>query len=341
MNIQTLKLATWLAALAVGGTLGYEVWDFLSRRAELEKYVDREVIKRTLEDEVDEPEPVKDDRVDVAIFNRIFHQMDWTGRLPVENKPVAVTEEEEEEIPETSVSDLLYILFIREDPVPGESVAFVRFKEKELSRILNEPKERILRVGSRLVGSYSHISVSAISIAEGVTFAFDGDEREPETVQTKVFEGRSQIVQVGPDGAIMPEQISRIPMVGGEYTPFRRKETVQVRQNEYLIGTEALETLDRDYSVILSRDLQYRTARNPVDGTVRGLQITRVVPNSLPAQHGVTEGEVLKSINGHTVKSVREAVVFVKKEAPHTDEWVAVFEKQGKEFTRTYRSPGR
>jgi hypothetical protein len=39
------------------------------------------------------------------------------------------------------------------------------------------------------------------------------------------------------------------------------------------------------------------------------------------------------------VTSVNDAVAFVKANANTTDTWVAVFEKQGREFTRTYHSP--
>ena len=93
-----------------------------------------------------------------------------------------------------------------------------------------------------------------------------------------------------------------------------------------------------DYADILSR-LEYRRARNPVDGTVKGIQITKVAPNSIAAQHGLTTGEIVKSINGHPVKSITDAVSYVKKEAATTDVWEVVFEKQGREFTRIYESP--
>ena len=66
-----------------------------------------------------------------------------------------------------------------------------------------------------------------------------------------------------------------------------------------------------------------------------------MTPNSIPAQAGLTEGEVLKSINGHKVTSVNDAIAYVKANANATDTWVAVFEKQGREFTRTYHSPSR
>ena len=121
--------------------------------------------------------------------------------------------------------------------------------------------------------------------------------------------------------------------------PYNPKRTMEIRKNEFQIGTETLAELDRDYTRILSQDLRYRTYRNPRTGNVEGIQITDVRPGSLPAQHGVSKGEVLISINGHPVKGVNDAVAYVKAHADTTDTWEAVFLKQGREITRTYRSP--
>ena len=53
----------------------------------------------------------------------------------------------------------------------------------------------------------------------------------------------------------------------------------------------------------------------------------------------MTSGEIVKSINGHPVTSVNDAVAYVKGEAGTTNTWIVVFEKQGREFTRIYKSP--
>jgi hypothetical protein len=41
------------------------------------------------------------------------------------------------------------------------------------------------------------------------------------------------------------------------------------------------------------------------------------------------------------VTSVNDAIAYVKANVNTTDTWTAVFEKQGREITRTYRSPPR
>src|SRR5262249_9072919 len=127
----------------------------------------------------------------------------------------------------------------------------------------------------------------------------------------------------------------------GKMPLFRPEQLMQIRKNEFQIGTETVNTLNSDYSRILSSDISYSTYKNPRTGTPDGIKINHVTPDSIPDQAGLTEGEVLKSINGHKVTSVNDAVAFVKANANATDTWTAVFEKQGREFTRVYHSPER
>jgi S1-C subfamily serine protease len=139
------------------------------------------------------------------------------------------------------------------------------------------------------------------------------------------------------DHAVMP--VSERQIFANPNPPaFNPRATQLIRRDEYQVGLDDLQELNDDYSRILSQDLRYRTHRGP-DGRVDGIQITNVSPNSLPARHGVTGGEIIKSINGHPVKSVNEAIAYVKKEAEKTDTWVVVYEKQGRTYTRTYHSP--
>ena len=145
---------------------------------------------------------------------------------------------------------------------------------------------------------------------------------------------------VEPGGAIVPRVESRVS-VNADFKPYTPELTTLVRKNEYQVGTRTLLNLNDDYPRILAQDVGYRTHRNKSTGAVDGIEVTRVVPGSLPEQHGLSEGEILKSINGHKVTSVNDAIAYVKSNAETTDVWVALFEKQGREFERTYHSPNR
>jgi hypothetical protein len=351
MNIQRWKGLVWLGSVAVGGFLVYYVYDFLRQKEMLAKEVPDEELTAVLEG-VKRPPEQKTDVVDYTLVKRIFHEHDWTGKervKPVEqkagDKPLPV--------PKVAVSSLLKVLAIKVDTSkPERSVAYVKFVDPKLmvhtnkeDTILRPEKafledKRLPGIG-RLFPPYQDIRVEAIT-AEGVVFAFDDAERERETVPTSPYLSQSgdlNIVVVGPEGAIMPQLPKQIDVASPDLPPWRPEQLTLLRKNEYQVGTATLQELDRDYSRILSRDVKYSTYKNPRTGATEGIKINYVAPNSIPAQAGLGEGEVLKTINGHKVTSVNDAIAFVKANADSTDTWVAVFEKQGRETTRTYHSP--
>jgi len=338
MNIQRWKGIVWLGSLAVGGFLVYYVYDFLQKKEQLAQEVSDDELSAVL-DSVKKPVEQKTDVVEYPLIQKVFHEHDWTGKekvkptVPDPTKPVVA--------PKTPVSELLKILAIKVDTTkPENGVAYVTFTESKLQAHNKEKEDTILRPAEHLFTPYEGVKVEAIT-DKGVVFTFE-DGREPETVQTAPFSlVMGGIVVVGPEGAIQPKLLSQISPASPDVPVWRPEQMMQVRKNEYQVGTDTLKELDRDYSIILSRDLSYSTYKNPRTGASEGIKIDRVRADSIPAQAGLSEGEVLKSINGHKVTSVNDAVAFVKASANTTETWTAVFEKQGREFTRTYRSPPR
>lgn len=339
MNIQRWKGIVWLGSLAVGGALVFYVFDFLKSKESLAQEVSDEQLSAVL-DSVKKPPVEKSDVVEYSSIQRVFHEIDWTGK-PKAVAPPPGPDQGPKATPKVAVSSLLKVLAIKVDTgKPDRSVAYVKFVDPKLM-VHTEKEDPILRPDERLFAPYEDVRVEAIT-PEGVVFAFDDAAREKETVPTLSAErGDLGIVMVGPGGAILPQLQSRIENAAPDTPTWRPEQLTQIRKNEWQVGTETLAELDRDYSRILSRDVSYSTYKNPRTGATDGIKITRVSPNSIPAQAGLTEGEVLKSINGHRVTSVNDAIAYVKANANDTDTWTAVFEKQGREFTRTYRSPAR
>jgi hypothetical protein len=339
MNIQRWKGLIWFGSLLVGGYLAWFVTDFLRARKELSREISREHVAAVL-DSVKRPAEPEIDVVDYKDIQRVFSTMDWTGKPPPVVEKTAGPEVQEK--PKVAVSSLLKVLAIKVDTVePAKSLAWVKFVDNRLTRHNEVKEDSILRPEERLFQPFQDVRVEAIT-PDGVVFAFDDAGREKETLKTVPYAAGSElgVVVVGPGGAIMPKTERRV-LERAATQPYNPARTTQIRKNEYQIGTETLRDLDQDYSTILSRDVSYGPYRNPKTGQVEGIKVNRVAPGSLPAQHGLTEGEILKEINGHRVTSVNDAVAFVKANADHTDTWVALFEKQGREYTRTYHSPSR
>jgi hypothetical protein len=337
MNIQRWKGMVWLGSLAVGGLLVYCVYNFLDQREELAREIPDEKLAAVL-DSVKKPSEEKNDHVEYKLVEKVFSSYDWSGKE--KPKPVEKTGSgEPPPVPKVKVDTLLKVLAIKVDTSKSaNSIAYVKYTDPTLAQ---KAERGILHIEERLGGTYKDVRVQGIT-AKGVVFAFD-DERPEETVQPPPYlstaRGDLGIVLVGPDGVRSPPVQGRIGAASPDLPQWHPEQLTQVRKNEFQVGTQTLIDLDRDYSLILSRDIGYSTNKNPRTGASDGIKINRVAPGSIPAQAGLTEGEVLKSINGHKVTSVNDAVAFVKANANGTEIWTAVFEKQGREFTRTYHSP--
>ena len=339
MNVARLKALLWIFSLGVAGYLGWFVYDFLDRKEELSRGVTKDEQKQVLES-VEVPEPPKNDVVAYDKVRAVYHSMDWTGAPP----PVITDTQEDKgpvETPKTPVSDLLAIILIQVDTRrPENSLAYVRFKDPSLEAASKNLEDIILRPGENLGGKYAHVEVEEITV-EGVKFKFtDDEERESELVPALTYPGdRVDIVAVGPEGVVQPSTQDSLIERKENYVPWRPEESVQIRKNEWQIGVVTAQNFQQNYSSILANDISYKPYKNPKTRQIEGLRVTRVRPGSVAAQHGISEGEVLKSINGYQVKSSSDAISYVKKTADDTDTWEAVFMKQGKEFTRIYKSP--
>jgi len=341
MNIQRWKGLIWFGALIVGGGFCYSFVDFLQRKDELSKEVPDGVLAAVL-DGVVKPEEHKSDLVDINAMQRVFNRMDWTGKEKV--KPVVPTPGAKPDVvPKDPIETLLKVLAIKVDTSkPERSVAYVKYTHAKLLAHNNVPEDAVLQPDERLPDPYQDAKVEAIT-PEGIVFVFDDAAREKEVVPAAPYQSQLRpdlgIVVVGAEGEILPQVQRQIQLASPDLPPWKPEQLTQIRKNEFQVGTQTIDDLNQDYSRILSRDLSFSTYKDPRTGEVEGLKITRVLPNSIPAQAGLTEGEVLKSINGHKVTSANDAIAFVKANVDSTSTWTAVFEKQGREFTRVYHSP--
>ena len=66
-----------------------------------------------------------------------------------------------------------------------------------------------------------------------------------------------------------------------------------------------------------------------------------VKPGSVASSHGLSNGDVVKSINGHPVTSKQEAITFVKNNKDVYDKWEVVVESKGRLKTLVYYSPNK
>lgn len=339
MNIQSVKQLVWIGSIALGGALGWEVYDFSKNKAIEEQYVDSERIQKAIYEDVEDDVVVDESpTVRVASLNNGFVNLNWTGKQAPKPKERGPLVEQPVVKPKDKVSDLLTINTLIYTPDVQTAFAYVSYLNPTLADLMPTPTDRVLRVGSSLKGKFSHIEVEAV-LPNGLRFKFNGEERESELVEfDPENDTRLRIAQLTELNLKKPnDALGRVsPAQAQSYR--RPPRTVETRRNHYQLGTESLSEVNRDYTRILSNDVSYRRARDR-NNKIKGIEITKVKSGSIPAEAGVNSGDILISVNGHQVTSESDLIAFIKRESANTTEWESIWESNGKRFTRYYTSP--
>ncbi|MFT5284520.1 MAG: hypothetical protein ACI8TQ_000677 [Planctomycetota bacterium] len=342
MNIGRIKALCWITVMALGSYLGWDVYQFISvGQAELRNLSNDE--QNAVLKSVEAPKVVRRRIVSYDKVNETFWKLNWTGKLPAKKPVVEKQKDVVKKRPVKPVSDLLTVVLIKFSSKTEWSNASVHYKSNVDEHLMQSNSEVVLFEGDKLPGKYSFISVASIK-PDAVEFAFedqDGEEsREPESVKPPEYqygEGiGSGITRVDENGKLlMPERESLIPI--NDQTPeFNYDETREIRKGQFVIGTKDAENFGRNYSSILSREMETGRYRDPKTNRYSGIQVKRISAGSIVSSHGLQAGDIIKSINGDPVTSTQEAIKYVKTNSDVTSHWVALVERQGKDITLTY-----
>ncbi len=335
MDIGQIKAASWAAAALLTIGLAAYVWSFFSHLEAKRNPPDQAVVRATLTG-VELVQVKNDGQVAYADVKRLFHDLNWTGAVKV--KPKIDEAQPQDTTPKAvPVTELVRVLAVQVDLAERKgSVVFLRYRAK--AAVLNPGIGGVLlHEGDTLAKPHDYARIDAIT-AQGVAFAFSDAAREPETLRPAEFDAKAEIVEVGPDGVVMPPRTSLIPRIDG--APFRPGKTTPLGRNRFVLGTDDMAQFEQNYSEILARDVRLSQHRVPKTGRYDGIEITEVAAGSLAGRNGAQSGDVVKSINGHAVNSTQEAINFVKMNKDKYSTWEVVIENKGKTRTVTYASPG-
>ena len=335
MNIGVIKIWAWATAALLTLGLSWYVFTFVKNLDDMRKPPDPAVVKKALEG----VQMVTTKSDNVYVYNdvkRLVAEINWTGKVkaveaPTGQPPIVV-------VPTVvPVKKLIKITMVREDPVdPTGSRIFLKYRS-EAGVPNNGPTGGfILHVGDHLASPHNAIKVDAIAAA-GVSFSFDDAKREKETLGPDEFDARAQIVQVSPDGVLLPKVRTSIPK--GQQTAFVPKQTTPMGRNQYKLGSEDMAEFERRYQEILSSEVVTGQHRDPRTGKYDGIEIKSVQAGSIAERHGAKAGDIIKSVNGHPVNSQQEAIQFIKNNSNSYTHWEIEVENMGKIRTVTYESP--
>jgi hypothetical protein len=347
MNIGQIKVFSWgtvgLLTVGLGVYVAFFVRDLDSKR----RPPDRDKIQAALE----AAEPAKPKAADLVSYEdvrRLYlpscerckdnpncRHLNWTGKPP---PPPAATTVADANVkpPVVPVAELVKIQMVQVD-LSDPKLSKVGLKYRPKSTIQNNVAAGVylLHEGDHLASPHQYARIESIN-SQGVVFAFDDKGRESEAISPDEFDLKSTIVQVDPNGVIMPT-IAGIPK--GSAAPWRPNKTTPFGQNRYMLGLEDVAYANDNYPKILAEDVRTGRHQDPRTGKYDGIEIQSVNPGSFAERHGAEEGDVIKSVNGHPVTSVQEAISYAKMNASQFSTWEIVVERNGKLQTFYYQSP--
>jgi hypothetical protein len=347
MNIGQIKLLSWLGAGVLTAGLGYYVYSFVRGFQTLNRGVDPAEIDRVLQ--TGEPVQIKTEEVtnyedirrlilpscEKCKTNPNCKHLNWTGAVKV----VETTKEDEgpRTPPATPVQDLIHVHTILQSRWdPKFSSILLRYRNEARVTVKSPTNVFLLKVGDSLHAPCDYIRIDSID-DDGVTFAFKDAARPKETLKTKEFDAKTAIVEVGEDGIMRPKLTNPIPK--GDQQVWNPERTTPLGNNKWHVGTEDAKEFAENWDSIIASQLRPERHKDPRTGKYDGIEITTVPAGSLAERHGAQSGDVIKSVNGHPVTSVSEAIQFVKTHKDQYTTWVVVIENKGRQRTQTYHSP--
>lgn len=342
MNTAAAKTTVWTIATVVGvGLVAHVAW-FLSRRAEFQTPVSRETMEKHLNEVREIPQRVQNVVGYDLVKRGVGRELDWSGKPPPP-PPVIVPAESTNA---TKVRDPLdkYVI-VRAVKVDfydeGSSDAFIKYKSD--ARVTLPPAVTdgtvIKRVGERLDGDIlGQVKVVAI-LPEGVKFSFINDPQRAHELVAPAEYSLGSNYRVLREGESEPSASSVVASIPRRLDNSPLAQTLQISPNRFRIGVEDALEIDQRYAEIITEEVATRRFRDPVTRQPAGVEVTMVKSGSIAARHGVQQGDVIKSINGHPVTSESEAIQFVKQNKDNYDVWEVEVWNRGQTRTITYYPP--
>jgi hypothetical protein len=337
MNVSRLRTTIWIVSALLTVGLGWYVLEIVSASKNSQSLVANADVRRVLEDVEDVSGPTRS-LVSSRLIEETFYNFDWTGKPAPVVVDVEVPESVDAEPIYTPIAEILDVYFMQVDSAhPERSKTLIKYKTA--ANVVGEASTlgQVLSPGDSLAEPHQYASVASVSFDDGVTFGFEDAERPKESLRPEEYATEVDIPIVDASTVRRPG-MALIPQ-GRRGSSWRPTQTTKVGSDSFQIGSEDAEDLEENYAHILSNEVRHRRHRDPKTGKFDGIEIQSVVSGSVAARHGAEEGDVIRSINGHPVTSVSEAITFVKNHEGEYSTWEVIVSNRGVERTVTYYSP--
>ena len=315
MSLSQLKLLTWTFVFGLGAYAAYFIVDFEQAKATTAEPVSAKDWLAVM-DSVPLIEPIRDDVVAYHLIKRTWHEMNMTGAgpplPPAPPGPQLAMQEKR-------VEELLQVLMVNVDQGDTSmSMASVGYLDDQLRAAATSMDDSVLRESDKLHAPYDHIVVKSIR-PRSVLFAFT-DGREPELVESPRHLSTERIYRLDVEVVL---SVTETPPPHGRG---------HLDDGRVRIGHEDRARIDQDFASILA-EVRIEPHRDLRTGKIDGLELKEVPEGAFLAKYGAKQGQVVRSLNGHPVKSISEALSFAKQNTDKYDVWVLVYDEQGAEKT--------
>ncbi|MFN0206139.1 MAG: PDZ domain-containing protein [Planctomycetota bacterium] len=223
----------------------------------------------------------------------------------------------------------------RVDPdSPQDSAAFVYWKDQQISK--EDQKKTTLREGAWLPKPYEKkYRIQKIQI-DRVTFLDDKDE----VIELLIPKMKA--------AGILPGMVASRPAgaTGGTDTTknlvpsnYKKPElTRKITDNEYWLSDKDQAELNERGLEIIGRDVHASTYLNPKTKRPDGLRVTQIRPDSMPQKLGLRENDVVKEVNGVSIKSTADVYEYAKQH-PNEKRVIVNVERFGRIISVSYVLP--
>ncbi len=327
MNTAQMKLVAWSSAGVLGVGLALYMVNFARHQDETKQLVKVDEMKKVLTSVKLDDTAKDENQTEYELVKKGLVSLTWVGR-PKEVKVEAPVDVPKPLTPDKeSMSKLVKVVALYYDPSSEmETRCVLKYTSDAHIDEKKYPNGRVgKRVGDKLEQPLDYARVVKID-ERGVEFAFDDEKREHELLRPSEFDLSGKVRYIGENGTPYIPTVAAIPR-GESYGHWPAK-TVKVAPNQFKLGTDNVKDFSENYDHILS-EVRVENHYDPTTHKHDGLVLKDIKPGSTLEQYGAEDGDVIKSVNGHPVKSQQEAIQWVKANADAYDKWDVEIENHG------------
>ncbi|MBL8692663.1 MAG: hypothetical protein JNJ88_01045 [Planctomycetes bacterium] len=328
MKASTVQSLFWTATAVAVGVMGWQFYVYWTNRGTVLKPETGEGLIKRIRAPKDEVQQI---RKSYQAYDSI-QVVNLRGIAPP--KPVTEDPTKTETKPTVQYNPLDSILDVRAvqfDPEGSNSFAIVNWKDSQISE-LDRKRHIAIRQGEWFVKPYE--KKWKVKLIEIERVVFESDDGKEATRPVAKIKSPISLNQDGGAGAgSQPATGDRRP-----YNYETPETTKKLSETEYWLSKRDYGDAQEKGLDVIGRDIQTTPYLDNKTKRPAGLRLKSVRPDSLPDRLGLREGDIVRELNGASIKSTADVYAFAKEHPDVRDVELSV-ERYGRIVKILYRLP--